>query len=106
MSDAQARRINPDYWYEPFRIILIEFPELEELDCPFCEYYRELRDYCLRMKAERQAQIDAMQRAQQEEAAKRKEARRLEAEEHRRRSEEKRRLYYENLKKQESAESN
>lgn len=86
-------------FYDIFRIILVDFPELEELDCPLVNRYREYCDKRLAAKTVRQEKAAALEKEQQEAAAIRREQHQKEAEEHRKRSEEKRRQYYDNLEK-------
>ena len=50
-----------DHLYEPFRVLLVEFPEMAELDCPLANRYRIMRNHCIAAKSERQAKAAALQ---------------------------------------------
>ncbi len=43
----EVKNADPEQWYEPFRLIVYFFTEIEKLDCPLSNRYRELRDECL-----------------------------------------------------------
>lgn len=100
VSQACVDSADPELWYEPFRIILVEFPELEMIKCPLVNRYEELKAQCLASIEARRERGRQRQREEHLRALARKEEKAARSQLHVERSIEKRAKYYENLRNQ------
>ncbi len=99
VSEEDAERQDPECWYEPFRVIAFDFPDILKIDCPLVKRYKVLRDECL---AEIERHRENSLRQQEEihlQAVARKQDNRLA---HEKRSQEARERYYRSLREEAS----